>query len=644
MLKINKRNRILSLILALVLLIGGLGVSPVKAVSSNFATERLSGADREEVAASVAKKFFADADKVVVVNYLAFADAISATNLTKGKAPILYCRADSLSSKTIEAIKAIKPSSIEIMGGTNSVSEKVENELKGLGTVTRISGRDRYEVSAKAAARVGDVSKVVVTTGSVYSDALVAAPYANKKSAAILLVNPALRNNGSALDTFAADFLKAAVAKGTSTVDIIGGPNSISNKHASLIQGIVNAEPKRISGADRYAVSANVAKDLFADASTAIYASGEVFSDALVAAPLAQKNNAPILLMRKNAVIGEVVDYLKNNKELNKAYVIGGPNTIWESLITKINEALGASSSDGPDIAAGPNTVVDVNKLPKAVKEKLPTLKKDMDTTGYAEFVAALNERRTKGGDDPVKYDPNLSIEAAYIGLTLQETGKLPTGGQYHSGDEYYYIAPIQGISPNLMDNVSHVYGNEGSESLVTHIGLAKYNGRYYFYVAGNLDDTTKQGFKKIMDGSQDADKAQEMLNLVNSYRAGKGLGKLKNDPVLTKLAQARAQEATGLMSHTRPDGSNYKDEFNKTSMYSYMGESLGSAPSAEQMFNDYVDHRPHRAIIENELYTNVGVACFKASNGRYYWDVVFGKEGSKYTTSFKLKDLSSKY
>ena len=78
--------------------------------------------------------------------------------------------------------------------------------------------------------------------------------------------------------------------------------------------------------------------------------------------------------------------------------------------------------------------------------------------------------------------------------------------------------------------------------------------------------------------------------------------------------------------------------------MYKYMGESLGARESAELMFNDYIDHRPHRAIIENTVFDSIGVAAFKGSDGRYYWDVVLGQKGSKYTPDFALKDLSSYY
>jgi putative cell wall-binding protein len=68
---------------------------------------------------------------------------------------------------------------------------------------------------------------------------------------------------------------------------------------------------KRIFGNDRYETSSVISKDGWQNSSNAIICSGEDFPDALCAAPLAKKYNAPVLLVRKNSVSSNVMQELK---------------------------------------------------------------------------------------------------------------------------------------------------------------------------------------------------------------------------------------------------------------------------------------------------------------------------------------------
>lgn len=67
-------------------------------------------------------------------------------------------------------------------------------------------------------------------------------------------------------------------------------------------------------------------------------ASGEVFSDALVAAPLSQKLNAPIRLVQKTNLGQSIEAYLKSNKAISLLHVLGGENTVASSVLTKLGE------------------------------------------------------------------------------------------------------------------------------------------------------------------------------------------------------------------------------------------------------------------------------------------------------------------
>ena len=611
------------------------------AVAEKWQIQRLDGARREDVAKKVSDTFFTEgkkADKVILVNDMAFADAISSTNISQGKYPILYTKKDAMPAATIQVLKNLKPSQVYIMGGTGSVSENVAASAKSLTGTTpvRVGGRDRYEVSANAAKYCGKVDRIVVTTGQVYSDALVAAPYAHKKNAAVLLV-------GAQFPTAIQNYVKTL---GSVACEIIGGPGSVPESYANTLKSLTGSTPTRITGANRYEVSAAVAKQNFADAKQAFLASGEVFSDALSASSAAQQLNAPILLVRKDQTSSDVASYLKDNNVLATLYTMGGIGTISESNLTSLNRTLGGQD-ENPSYPQEkkPGRVVDVTKLPTVVQEALKTLESDMSTEGATEFVAKLNSLRKDAGLKPLTYDPNLSIEAAYRLMFAQKTGMLPTGGQYWSGDEYYRVSGLFGYDPDLMGNLNRVYLNNGGSGTITAIGLAKYNGAWSFYFGGNFNDPNiDNSYRHILKGTYEDGEIDRVLKLLNEQRAAYGATPVSIDPVLAKLAKSRAREATGLMSHIRPDGLKYTEEFQRKGMYTAMGESVASVPSAQDFIDGLMNHAPHQHTVVNPKYTHVGISVFSAEDGRLYWEVVWGAKDTHYDPNFELKDLSHLY
>lgn len=631
----------LSLLLAGALAFTGAFASTANAAAYTFEASRLSGARREDVAKKVSDTFFTTPEKarrVILVNDTAFADAISSTNISQGKYPILYSHKTSMPEATVQALRELKPSQVYIMGGRNSVSEAVATEVQKItgNTPIRVGGKDRYEVSANAAEYRGAVKNVLVTTGLVYSDALIAAPYAQKKDAAVLLV-------GNTFPQSVENYLKKADHV---KAEIIGGTHYVPESYASKLRSLTGSAPSRISGANRYEVSAAVASKHFSDAKNAFLASGQVFSDALSASSAAQKLNAPILLTQKYVISTAVLDAMKANNKLNHLYAMGGVNTIAESVLNTVKSAVNRNEKP-TDSETNPKygATVDISKLPTAVREALPTLKNDMSTEGAEAFVAKLNEKRVAAGLKPLTYDKNLSVEAAYRLMTLKKTGALPTGGQYWAGDEYYRVTDISAISNNLMDNVDYVFNGNGGSGSLTAIGLAKYDGNWAFYLGGDKAAASEShNFDRILGGQYDDAQISTVLALLNQEREAAGVGKVVIDPVLAKLAKARAKESTGLMSHIRPDKTKYQEEFDYTNMYLSMGESIGSVPTAKGFVDSLMNHGPHRHSVLRPDFTHVGIGVYAASNGRYYWDVVWAKQGSGYTENFKLKDLSYLY
>ncbi len=93
----------LALLLAGTLAFTGMFATTANAAAEKFTVTRLSGARREDVAKKVSDTFFTKptkADRVILVNDLAFADAISSTNISQGQYPILYTHKESMPEAT----------------------------------------------------------------------------------------------------------------------------------------------------------------------------------------------------------------------------------------------------------------------------------------------------------------------------------------------------------------------------------------------------------------------------------------------------------------------------------------------------------------------------------------------------------------
>ncbi|PLT35733.1 SpoIID/LytB domain-containing protein [Bacillus sp. V5-8f] len=282
---------------------------------------RYSGQNRFEVADNVAAAGWKSASTVVIVNSNAFADALSAGPLAYQKdAPILLTSTDSLPAVMENRIKTLRPSTIMIVGGTGSVSEAVESKLKTLASqVVRIDGKDRFEVSQQVASYFPSSQKAVVTNGLIFSDALAIAPYAAKNSLPILLTAP----------SYIPDAIKKALVGKTSTL-IIGGAGSVSPAVEDQL-----VSPTRIGGKDRYEVSANIVSQLGMNADTAFISNGATFADALTGSVLAAKSDAPLLLTSRDK-LPEKVAGIFNEKATSNFHILGGPQSVGETLVNTL--------------------------------------------------------------------------------------------------------------------------------------------------------------------------------------------------------------------------------------------------------------------------------------------------------------------
>ena len=292
-------------------------------VFKNVIHQRFQGENRAKTAVNVQRHYFANTNKVILVNDNAYPDAISATNVSMGKYPLLYTGKNSLSVETKSALDKMFLDEIYLMGGVNTISKNVENKLRKNfphAKITRIMGNNRYDTSAESAKTRANTTNLIFAAGTNYADALYATSLAAHQNAPILLVS----NEGLSQST--RKFIQSI--GNIDSVTIVGGEISVNQSVKNQIENLTKKRVTRLAGVDRYESSVEVAKRVNANPAEVITTSGEVFADALVSSTVAQKIKAPILLVKKDVLPLSVREYLKKTDSIYKLTTIGGYNTV----------------------------------------------------------------------------------------------------------------------------------------------------------------------------------------------------------------------------------------------------------------------------------------------------------------------------
>ncbi|MFB2581857.1 cell wall-binding repeat-containing protein [Herbiconiux sp. P15] len=288
--------------------------------------ERLGGADRFEVSASVsARTFPPGVDVAYVATGATYADALSGGAAAGVEdAPVLLVRRGDIPAAVQAELTRLEPAQIVILGGTASVDDSVERALGEFSpTVSRLGGADRYEVSAAVSRETFATGSPVayIASGQVFPDALSGSAVAGRQGGPVLLVTrdgvpPAVQ----------AELARLAPAK----VVVLGGPASVSDAVVAAVGGT------RIGGADRYEVSAALTAGTSAPpVHTVFVASGAVFPDALSGSAAAVVNGSPVLLVRRDEIPAAVAAQL-DRLDPHRIVVLGGPDTVSEATATAL--------------------------------------------------------------------------------------------------------------------------------------------------------------------------------------------------------------------------------------------------------------------------------------------------------------------
>lgn len=259
------------------------------------ATERIAGPGREATAARVALAAYpSGTDEVVLASAANFPDALAGGPLAHElDAPLLLTATDRIPPATEEALAALDPERVTILGGTAAVGEGVEETLRARYDVRRLSGEGRVETAIAIARALGaEHPRVFLARADQFPDALSAAAPAGALGMPILLTAP-----GQLLAETAA-YLEAADAE---EVVVLGGETAIADEVTDELRAR-ELKVTRLAGKSRFGTAAAVNRwflpQLVArDETTVVVAAGGTFPDALAGAPLAASRRQLLMIV-----------------------------------------------------------------------------------------------------------------------------------------------------------------------------------------------------------------------------------------------------------------------------------------------------------------------------------------------------------
>lgn len=116
-----------------------------------------------------------------------------------------------------------------------------------------------------------------------------------------------------------------------------------------------------------------------------------------------------------------------------------------------------------------------------------------------------------------------------------------------------------------------------------------------------------------------------EVLKLVNEYRASNGLSPVSLDNAISSAADIRAKEIVRSFSHTRPDGRSCFTVLSENGIsYNGAGENIAyGQDTPKEVMTAWMNSQGHRANILNSSFTKLGVGIY-SSGGTVYWVQLF--------------------
>ncbi|PIZ56673.1 hypothetical protein COY23_02750 [bacterium (Candidatus Torokbacteria) CG_4_10_14_0_2_um_filter_35_8] len=321
---------------------------------------RIFGEDRYETAKEISKSMYGSATSAVVATGENYPDALAGIALADYlSAPLLLTPTNSLSPQVTEELTRLSVSDVYILGGEGAISKNIENALINQGyNITRIAGIDRFDTAVKITEIIyspESVTNIFVVTGVNFPDALSASVPARRSNAPLVLVQ------GNSLSSSTLEFIGKLT--NLSTVFIVGGESVVSSGIKNILEGYAT-DVIRYSGKNRYATSKSLASSFFnaQELSNLVFATGEIFPDALASGTLGIKLESPMFLTRSNSLPQEISSYLPDCPSVTDVKIIGGEGAVSDNVKNSIEAILRSSAAlpapilSDPGVSAVSNT------------------------------------------------------------------------------------------------------------------------------------------------------------------------------------------------------------------------------------------------------------------------------------------------
>ena len=195
---------------------------------------RIAGQNRYDTSRMIAEELISlrGPSTAHLVNGDAYADAVSISAVAgRYQQPILLTRANELHPEVNRITSTVQD--WRIIGGPDSVSATTEAQLRNRVTnVSRLTGRDRYEVNKRVLSHWGlRNNKVYVGSGTAFADVLTASVIASREGSGVLLLSNRDRDIDSAITYSKDNKLDHFV--------VLGGTVTIPTSTANVLKNIV---------------------------------------------------------------------------------------------------------------------------------------------------------------------------------------------------------------------------------------------------------------------------------------------------------------------------------------------------------------------------------------------------------------------
>nr|WP_307897398.1 cell wall-binding repeat-containing protein [Clostridium botulinum] len=249
---------------------------------------------------------------------------------------------------------------------------------------------------------------------------------------------------------------------------------------------------KRLCGKGRYETSASICSGGWETSEYVVLASGEGFADALSAAPLAKKYNAPIILTGKNKLNDNAKAQLKK-LETKKVIIVGGSGSISEEIVTELK-----------------NLGIKVNRI--YGEDRYKTSLKIAKEIGVKNGVVVTNGL---GFADALAMAPIAATKQMPILLTPSDklTNDTMEFLKKNSYDKSYVLGGPATVSDYIKNSLKNPTRLSGMDRFQTNIAILD-----HFREEINLDEvyiTSGDGYADALSGSVLASKNKSPIILI---------------------------------------------------------------------------------------------------------------------------------